>query len=206
MFATLQQDRRNQPISHVRGLGEVVDLEASMARERERREADRVLQSRSIAVRLEEVAGFQSLFLHDRLRGRGLEGEISHVAVAPSGVWVVGATQYDGHRVNVAWAGGADEADRERLLVGGRDKTILVKALDSQRQAVRDALAAYDVPVAGLLCFVGAQLPRVCTPMIHGHVVCDEEVAGAHLSQDGPLDAADRQEIFEILERTFPAA
>lgn len=175
-----------------------------MARERERREADRGQQSRSIAVRLEEVAGFQTLFLHDRRRG--LEGEISHVAVAPSGVWVVGATQYDGHRVDVAWAGGADAADRERLLVGGRDKTILVKALDSQRQAVRDALASYDVPVAGLLCFVGAQLPRVCTPMIHGHVVCDEEVAGAHLSQDGPLDAADRQEIFEILERAFPPA
>ncbi|MFN8196331.1 MAG: nuclease-related domain-containing protein [Nocardioidaceae bacterium] len=202
-----QPGGQQEPDGDQRTVGEVIDLEIWLARERQRRDADREQSARTIAATLEEAAGFQAMFLHDRrISHRWGDGEIPHLAVAPSGVWVVTAKPYDGHRVDVAWATGVDASERERLLVGGRDKTILVKALDTQFHAVSQALSPLGVPVGGMLCFLGARLPRVVAPTIHGYVVGDEDVTGAHLRADGPLDADARQQVLEVLERTFPPA
>lgn len=184
-----------------------IDLESSMAREQQRRIADREQTARSIIAALEEAGGPDALFLYDR-RQRGVRfgGDVGPLAVTSRGVWVITARPCDGTRVDVAWAGGVSDTERERLLVGGRDKTLLVKALDAQHTAVRRALAGRDVPVAGLLCFMGAQLSRVWSPSIHGYPVADIDATAALLQTPGPYDSRQRHEIWEYLSRAFPAA
>ncbi|MEZ5095684.1 MAG: hypothetical protein R2731_05945 [Nocardioides sp.] len=183
----------------------LVDLESSMARERERREAARGNASRSLAARLEEAAGPRALLLHDRRRGAdGAGDELSHVAITPTGVWVIEAWQYDGARVDVALSTGSHDTERERLLVGGRDKTLLVKSLVGQHHAVATALAPYDVHVGGLLCFVGALLPRVWRPSVQGFDVVDVPRASEVLRAPGPLGDAERQLLHDLLAAAFP--
>lgn len=180
---------------------QLVDLETALSREQERRTAHRGEQARSFATSLEEAAGELVLFLHDRRRGD--EGEIAHLAIAPSGIWVIEAFQNDGMRVDVV---GSDTDDQERLVVGGRDKTVLVRGLASRVDVVRAALSAYDVPVHGFLCFIGATLPRYWSPTIAGYGVGDVEVIVGHLGEDGPMDKTTRRGLRAVLSQAFPAA
>lgn len=182
----------------------LADVETSLERERERRSAVRDEQARSIADALEEAGGSQSHFLHRRLGPSGC-GDLDHLAVTPSGVWVIGAWHEAGARVTVAFANGAVEDDRERLMIRGRDKTQLVRRLSAQREAVAAVLTSYDVPVRGLLCFVDAELPRVWEPVIHGHVVGDAERARQVLQTEGPVGTMWRRDLFDVLGQAFPA-
>jgi hypothetical protein len=85
--------------------------------------------------------------LHDR-RMPGRQGNIDHIAVAPS-VYVIDAKHYSGK------VRGEDRGFRGvRLMVNGRDRTTLLEGLGRQRAVVRDALAARghrDVLVHGVL-------------------------------------------------------
>ena len=182
----------------------LADVETSLERERERRSAVRDEQARSIADALEEAGGARSHFLHRRLGPSGC-GDLDHLAVTASGVWVIGAWHEAGARVAVAFANGVAESDRERLMVRGRDKTQLARRLSCQLEAVASALASYDVPVRGLLCFVDAELPRVWEPVIHGHVVGDAERARQVLQAEGPVGTAWRRDLFDVLAQEFPA-
>lgn len=183
----------------------LADVETSLERERERRCAVRDEQARSVADALDEAGGSQSRFLHRRQDPAGACGDIDHLAVTPSGVWVVGAWQEAGARVTVAFANGVCDDDRERLLVRGRDKTQLVRRLTCQLDAVAAALASYDVPVRGLLCFFDAELPRVWEPVIHGHAVGDAERARQVLQAPGPVGDRWRTDLHRVLAEAFPA-
>lgn len=174
-----------------------VDLETTLSREQERRSAYRGEKARSFATSLEEAAGPSALFLHDRSRGE--EGEIPHLAVAPSGIWVIESWQNDGIRVDVS-------EDQERLIVGGRDKTVLVRGLAGRVEAVRAALSAYDVEVHGFLCFIGATLPRFWFPTISGYGVGDLDLIVSRLRDDGPLNRTTRRGLRAVLSQAFPAA
>ena len=81
---------------------------------------------------------------------------IDHIVIGPSGVFVVDAKKYEGE-IAVRDVGGLFRTD-ERLYVNGRDKTKLVDGVLGQVDVVRGVLGGSfgDVPVRGVLCFVGA--------------------------------------------------
>ena len=93
-------------------------------------------------------------------------GNIDHLAIAPSGVFVIDVKNIKGKvRVANPLFGAA------KLMVRGRDRTKLIDGLDRQIHAVRRALTASGhpgVPVQGVLCFVSADLPLFGTLNMRG--------------------------------------
>jgi len=108
---------------------------------------------RRVAEVLADAKGVQ--MLHDR-RVPGTRANIDHIAVGPSGVFVIDAKKYNG-AVDVRDVGGLFRTD-ERLYVNRRDRTKLVDAVLWQVGVVRSALGAdfKDVRASGVLCFIGA--------------------------------------------------
>ena len=98
--------------------------------------------------------------LHDRRIPRS-RANIDHIAIAPSGVWVIDAKRYQGKRPALHVDGGICRPRTESLRVGGRDGTKLVKGVQSQVATVAAALGLPEVPVKGVLCFVEADWPIV---------------------------------------------
>jgi hypothetical protein len=117
--------------------------------------------------------------LHDR-RVPGRQGNIDHIAVAPSGVYVIDAKHYSGK----VWAN--DRGFRGvRLMVKGRDRSELLEGLGQQVAVVREALASAghgDVLVQGVLC----------------------RRLGRQLKVDGPLAAAGIEAIRDALAAALP--
>ena len=93
---------------------------------------------------LERLLGAKALLLHDRRVPR-TRGNIDHIAVASSGVWVIDAKNYDG-RVELRDVGGWFRVDK-RLYLGGWDRTKLIDGLDWQVAAVEACVADLEVPV-----------------------------------------------------------
>jgi hypothetical protein len=97
--------------------------------------------------------------LHDR-RIVGTKANIDHIAVAPSGVYVIDAKKYAG-AVEARDVGSFFRRDY-RLYVGGRDRTKLVEGVRRQVTLVAAALDDSEAAlVRGVLCFVGAEWPLV---------------------------------------------
>lgn len=95
--------------------------------------------------------------LHDR-RIPGTRANIDHLVVGPAGVFVIDAKKYKADQaIDVRDVGGIFRTD-ERLYLGGRDRTKLVDAMTWQIDLARAALGDEfpDVPVHGVLCFIGA--------------------------------------------------
>ena len=94
--------------------------------------------------------------LHDRLVP-GSRANIDHIVVGPAGVFVIDAKKYTGV-IEVRNVGGMFRPD-ERLYVNGRDCSKLVDGVLGQIDVVRTALGDRyaDVPVHGVLCFVGCE-------------------------------------------------
>lgn len=146
--------------------------------------------------------------LHDRRVPR-TKANIDHIAVAASGVYVIDAKRYQG-RPTLRVEGGLFRPRTEKLMVGGRDRTKLVAGLDKQVRLVRDALSQageLDVPVHGMLCFVGAGWPLIGGSFcINDHEVLWPKKAFSQLSRSGPLDAGRINVIQRALADAFPAA
>ncbi|MGA2805864.1 MAG: nuclease-related domain-containing protein [Acidimicrobiales bacterium] len=106
-----------------------------------------------VAKELTDTLGTSAILLSDRRVPR-TKGNIDHIAIAASGVWVIDAKHYTG-RVEHRDRGGWFRTDW-RLYVDGRDKTKLVDALDWQIAAVEEVLSDPAVPIHAVLCFVGA--------------------------------------------------
>jgi hypothetical protein len=110
-----------------------------------------------LGARLNAVAGADLAVLHDR-RIPGSKANIDHIAITPSGIWVVDAKRYKG-RPELKIEGGILRPRIEKLLVGRRDRTNLVDGVHKQVDVMRDLVG--DVPVAGALCFVEADWPLI---------------------------------------------
>ena len=108
--------------------------------------------------RLNELATESLRVLHDR-RIPGTRGNIDHLAVTPTGVYVIDAKKYSG-RPHLKKEGGLLRPRVERLLVGTRDCSRLVDGVIRQLTVVR-AHVPDRVPVHGVLCFVEADWPLV---------------------------------------------
>lgn len=150
------------------------------------------------------------LFLHNRRLGRGRRaGDIDHIAIAPTGVWVIDAKHYANTKVRVRRSGGLLTETREQLIVAGRDRTKLVDSSIKQREAVGAALVAAgeeEVPVASLLCFVNADLPLLGTMHVKGVGIRGPRATGKQLRQPGPLGGVRRAELYRLLRLALPPA
>ena len=116
---------------------------------------------RRVAEVLAEATGVE--VLHDRLVP-GSKANIDHIAVGPAGVFVIDAKKYTGG-IEIRDVGGFLRYD-PRLYVNGRDRTKLVDGVLKQVEVVTAALGDefVDVPVSGVLCFVGCNWGLVKKP------------------------------------------
>lgn len=105
----------------------------------------------------EVLAGVSGIeVLHDRLVPRS-RANIDHIVVGPAGVFVIDAKKYKGV-IEVRNVGGLFRVD-QRLYVDGRDRSKLVEGVLGQIEVVRVVLGEEfaDVPIRGVLCFVGCE-------------------------------------------------
>lgn len=145
-----------------------------------------------------------AVILHDRRMPYG-RGNIDHLAVTATGVYVIDAKNIAGDvRVSRPPLGYA------KLLIKGRDRTKLVDGLDRQVAAVRQALAdlAYaDVCVFSSLCFTSkANLPVLGRTEIRGHQLRHPRAVARKLNRTGPLDDAAIDSLARALAAAFPPA
>ncbi len=145
--------------------------------------------------------------LHDR-RVPGTRGNIDHLVVAATGVFVVDAKHYAG-LIRIRDRGNFFNRD-ERLYVGSRDCSPLAENMAWQVTAVRDVLDsipdARSISVQAVLCFVDGEWPLIRPP---------ESYKGVHLeglrsikkllAEPGPLDADRIARIDRTLSIAFPS-
>ena len=158
----------------------------------------------AVAASLEQrTARGPAIVLHDRRMPCG-RGNIDHLAVAPSGVYVIDAKNIRGKvRVANPLFGG------QRLMINGRDRSALIDGLDRQVHAVRGVLAAggrAEVPVQGVLCFTTADLPLLGTLNMRGHLLLYRRALGRRLNASGPLGHPAIETLARLLVDALPSA
>jgi hypothetical protein len=158
-----------------------------------------------LAAALGKIDRDDVIFLHDRAVP-GSRGNIDHIVVAPSGVYVVDAKRYKG-RVEVRDVSRLFSKADLRLFVGGRDHSELAYAMGRQVEAVRAALGErQDVPVTAALCFIDAEWPLLGGPHRFAGVRTEAERSVRKLvTQPGPLATDEVVEIAIVLSHALPA-
>jgi len=146
---------------------------------------------------LSEAVGRRGIVLHDRAVPR-CRANLDHVAIVPSGVWVVDTKRYHG-RVRRGRRPG-----RRTLLVDGRDRGRLVAAALRQRALVQSA-AGPEATVRAALCFAGAEWGLRPRPFVlDGVLVTWPAALAASLRATGPLGRAARSALAGRLSGAFP--
>ncbi len=155
----------------------------------------------------EVLASTDAIALHDR-RIPGSRANIDHIAVCPSGVFVIDAKKYSG-KIEKRDLGGWHSTD-ERLYVNGRDRSKLLKGMTPQCDVVRTALGdqADRITVAGVLCFVGSEWPFLRPkPIRFDSAICVWPAALTKLvGAEGPLDQGQIESIGAKLAAALPPA
>ena len=145
-----------------------------------------------------------TILLHDRRMPRG-HGNIDHLAVAPTGVFVIDAKRYRGK------VGAADRGFKgERLFVNGRDRTKIVDGLDRQVKVVRQALSDLgqdEVSVQGVLCFVRRNFVLgEGKQTVRGHLLLRPRPLARRLTAKGPLNREAIEALAHALAAVLPSA
>jgi hypothetical protein len=145
-----------------------------------------------------------AIILHDRAMPRS-RANIDHLAIAPTGVYVIDAKNISGKvRVSRPLFGVA------KLLVEGRNRSRLVEGLDRQVAAVRNALAELgrgDVPLQGVFCFTArADFALLGLMEIHGHRLHHRRALARKLNRRGPLGEEAIHVLADSLASAFPPA
>lgn len=138
--------------------------------------------------------------------GRPSRANIDHLAITAAGVWVVDAKTHQG-ALQVRRSGGLFSPRVERLFIAGRDKTSLLDGLARQVETVRTVLAGVgaDVPVWGVLCFVGTELPWF-GESIQGVPLVGRRGLAKLMKLPGDLEAEDREALGQYLDSRFVPA
>lgn len=108
--------------------------------------------------RFNESASDSLRVLHDR-RIPGSRANIDHIAVAPTGVYVIDAKKYKG-QPHLRVEGGVLRPRVEKLMVGTRDCTKVVDGVLEQVDIVR-GIVGDAAPIHDVLCFVEADWPLI---------------------------------------------
>ncbi len=160
---------------------------------------------RLLAKQLERDVRNGTIFLHSR---KISHGDIDHLAIAPSGIYVIDAKKYDG-RVEGRDVGNWLTTDR-RLYVKNRDRSNLVEGMEKQVDAVTRALALYGLDgmaIRPILCFVKSEWGTFRRPISFGTVTCLWPGKLCELlKQPGPLDSVQREQMARRLSIELPAA
>ena len=157
---------------------------------------------RKLAASLQENLGDYAILLNDRTVPR-TRGNIDHLVIAPTGVWVVDAKNYSG-LIQQRDVGGFFRLDR-RLFVGGRDRTKVVNGLDWQVRAVVRALGDLEVPVSSAVCFTDADWGWFGKPFtMHGVFVSGPNALSRKIAEGGSLAKGAIQEIASHLSAALP--
>jgi hypothetical protein len=156
---------------------------------------------------LDEAVRGRGVVLHDRALPHG-RANIDHLAVVPSGVWVIDTKHMRG-RLERRDVGGRFVA-HPRLFVAGRDQSPLVTSARRQQAQVAEALVVEEPaggpPVRVALCFTGAQVGLFARPFtLEGVLVTWPRAFAATLAARGSVGPAERRALAARLARTFPA-
>ena len=133
---------------------------------------------------LSHAVGAIGVLLHDRaIPGR--RANIDHIAVVPSGVWIIDTKQYRGHvqrRERGRWF-----TSHPALFVNGRDRTDLITSVLHQMALVERTVGA-AAPLHAALCFNGVEWSWLSRPFtINGVSVTWARRLGRSLCQPGLL-------------------
>lgn len=124
--------------------------------------------------------------LHDR-RIPGTRANIDHIAVTPSGIFVIDAKRYVGKRPTRKMDGGRRGHRTETLMVGGRSHNKLVDGVLKQVQLVQ-SVVSQEVPVTGVLCFIESSWPVIGGEFTTRRVLVTwPKRLYTRLAADGPL-------------------
>ncbi len=147
--------------------------------------------------------------LHDRAAPMS-RANIDHIAIAPSGVYVIDCKRYKG-KIEVT----TPLFGPQKLKIRGRDRTSLIKGLERQVAHAKAALADFDaeIPVHGCLCFVAPEgrfsevgLPFLRTPKLNGYPLYYAKRLARRLNRPGPIGDGQAAELQgELAERLPPA-
>ena len=141
--------------------------------------------------------------LHNRRMPAG-RGDIDHLAITPTGVWVIDTKDWKGKvKISAPWFG------TPRLLIRGRDSTKLIDGLERQIAAVRAALDSggyQKITVRGALSFTKADLPFLRTQTFRGHLLLYGRALANQLNTHGPLSAASIEQLARHLATLLPPA
>lgn len=140
--------------------------------------------------------------LHDR----GIPGSranIDHIAIAPSGVWVIDTKRYKG-KVAIS----KPLFGKAKLVIGGRDQTKLIDGLAKQVGLVEAVMAelAAGVPVHGALCFVDSELPMLGKLSFNGYALLHSKALAKRVNGAGPVAGTRVSELAQELAARFPRA
>jgi len=140
--------------------------------------------------------------LHDR-RIRGTRANIDHIALAPSGVWVIDAKRYKGKL-----AVSRPLIGKAKLMINGRDRSSLIDGLAKQVTLVQEALALHapGVAVHGALCFIDTELPLLGTLSFGGYPLLRAKALAKRLNAAGDIDGEHARALAAIISERFPAA
>lgn len=156
-----------------------------------------------LALALSKNLGDAAILLNDRKVPKS-RANIDHIAIAPSGVWVIDAKNYTG-LVEQRDVGGFFSTDI-RLYVGGRDRTKLAEGLEWQTRAVRAALADEAIVVRGALCFTDAEWGWFAKPFEVKDVFVSGPNTLAKKMEEVQRMSSDRVlEVAQSLARALPA-
>jgi hypothetical protein len=140
--------------------------------------------------------------LHDRRIPRSVSN-IDHLAIGPTGVYVIDTKRYQGARVKKAQLGSIFSPGPPQLIVRGRNCTNLVSATARQRDvvviALRELPDAQEVPIVRMLVFVDSDWSLFAPAFeVDGVWIGPPKQMARVVSQRGPLDS---ETIWKIAER-----
>ncbi len=152
--------------------------------------------------------GDSVLALHDRLIP-GTRGNIDHIFIAPTGVWVVDAKAYKG-KVVKREVGPLWRRDNE-VFVGGRNRTVLAKGVTRQVDAVIAAMrpdeSLHGIDVHAALCFVESEWGLLDFPFQIGNVwVIYPGALKKRLRKDGSLSRERMERVAHRFDLSLPHA
>ncbi len=160
------------------------------ARSIESRAAEHAVGVRDGLDRIGDVAS-----IHDRPIP-GTRAGIDHVAIGPSGVYVISTHTHAGPVVG---------RDR-RLFVDSHDRSDLIAAMKVPVDAVAAALGDLHLPISRALCFVGGAWPAESPSfMLRGVWVGWANPLYALVAQPGRLQPREITSAIEMLDASLPA-
>lgn len=162
---------------------------------------------RRLARRLNDELADVAVVFHDR-KVPGTRGNIDHLVIGPTGVWIVDAKNYKG-KVEQRDVGGLFRTDRQ-LFVGGRNQMKLVEGLGWQIEAVRTALSTIgfaEAPLHSALCFTDAEWGLFSKPIrLHDAHVLWPSALIERAKASGPFDGQTIDTVARHLSSALPAS